>query len=500
MSAAADCLALRSAPAELPAEATVAVAAGDGIGPEITGAVLSILEAGDAGVKTVPVAMGGRAWRAGASSGISPAAWEAIAAHRVLLKGPMATPQGGGIKSINVTLRKALGLFAGVRPCRALAPVVASRHPDMDLVVIRENEEDTYAGIEHRQTHEVYQCLKLISRPACERIARYAFEYAVAHGRRSVACMTKDNIMKLTDGLFHRVFDEVALEYPAIEASHHIIDIGMARVADEPERFDVILAPNLYGDILSDVAAQAAGSVGLAGSANIGEHCAVFEAVHGSAPDIAGQDRANPSGLLMAVVMMLVHLGRARSAERIHNAWLATLEDGIHTGDIRSAPHTTRMVGTRDFSKAVIERLGESPRRLAPARYGERSPAPVPAARLGDPARPARAFRGVDLFLHWDENGRSPDALARRLLPVAGDGFRLAMISNRGVKVWPAGMPQTLCTDHWRCRFLADGDGMGVAGVPGLMAQLGQAGLEVVKTENLYDFDGAPGYSLAQGQ
>ena len=259
-------------------------------------ATLDVLHASGASFDYETVEVGQSAYEAGSSAGIPPEAWESLRRTKTLLKGPVTTPQGGGMKSLNVTLRKTLGLFANVRPCRSYFPFVATHHPDMDIVVIRENEEDLYAGIEHRQTDEVVQCLKLVTRPGCERIVRYAFEYARRRDRKHLTCMTKDNIMKLTDGLFHRVFDEVAEEYPDVETDHLIIDIGMARVADEPERFDVIVVPNLYGDILSDVAAQISGSVGLAGSANIGQHGAMFEAIHGSAPDIAGGGHREPVG------------------------------------------------------------------------------------------------------------------------------------------------------------------------------------------------------------
>ena len=210
----------------------ITVAYGDGIGPEIL---------------------------AGNTAGIDPGAWESLRRTRVFYKAPITTPQGGGYKSLNVTVRKSLGLYANIRPCRSYAPFVATRHPGMDLVIVRENEEDLYAGIEHRQTDDVYQCLKLISRPGCEKINRYAFAYAQAYGRKKVTCFTKDNIMKLTDGLFHKVFREVAETYPDIENEHWIIDIGAAKLADTPEAFDVLVMPNLYGDVLSDVAAQIAG-------------------------------------------------------------------------------------------------------------------------------------------------------------------------------------------------------------------------------------------------
>jgi isocitrate dehydrogenase len=249
----------------------VTLAHGDGIGPEIMQAVLRVLSAAGARIAPEPIEIGETVYRAGHSSGIAPEAWESLRRTRVLLKAPITTPQGGGYKSLNVTIRKTLGLYANVRPCVSYAPFVPGAHPSMDLVIVRENEEDLYAGIEHRQTDEVYQCLKLITRPGCEKIVRYAFEYARAHGRRKVTCMTKDNIMKMTDGLFHAVFDKIAAGYPEIAAEHQIIDIGAARLARHPERFDVIVTPNLYGDILSDIAAEVSGSVGLCGSANVGE-------------------------------------------------------------------------------------------------------------------------------------------------------------------------------------------------------------------------------------
>ncbi|HEY4555936.1 MAG TPA: NADP-dependent isocitrate dehydrogenase, partial [Lysobacter sp.] len=360
-----------AAPLAVPTRRTVAVAAGDGIGPEITAAVLDVLAAADGGLSFRPVTVGLGAYRAGAMAGFGPEVMEAVTEHGVILKGPITTPQGGGYKSVNVSLRKSLGLYANLRPCVAYHPFVRTAHPGMDVVIVRENEEDTYAGIEHRQTDEVVQCLKLITRPGCERIVRYAFEYARLHGRRKVTCMTKDNIMKLTDGLFHRVFDETAAQYPGIAAEHMIIDIGTAKMAVDPRRFDVVVTPNLYGDILSDVAAEVAGSIGMAPSSNIGRDCAMFEAVHGSAPDIAGRDLANPSGLLLSAVMMLMHLGRGAAATAVHNAWLRTLEDGVHTPDVHVEGRSRERVGTRAFARAVIERLDQAPRELAAVAYPE---------------------------------------------------------------------------------------------------------------------------------
>ena len=476
----------------------VSVAYGDGIGPEIMRATLRILAAAEAPLDLDVVEIGEAVYRKGIPSGIPQEAWDVIRANRVLLKAPITTPQGGGYKSINVTLRISLGLFANVRPCKAYPPFVATAHPMMDLVIIRENQEDLYGGIEHQQTREVTQVLKLISRPGTESIVRYAFAYARAYGRRKVTCMTKDNIMKITDGLFHRVFNEVAREYEDVQAEHQIIDIGTARVAALPETLDVIVTPNLYGDILSDVAAQLAGSVGLAGSSNIGREAAMFEAVHGSAPDIAGKGIANPSGLLQAAVQMLVHVGLAETAERINNAWLCTLESGIHTGDIYREGLSRKLVGTEAFADAVIERLGCGPDRLQPSHFR----ATGIEVRL-TPAVPSRKeLVGVDVFIDWDEAGRDPDLLGRRMEALNGNGLKLKMITNRGVKVYPEGLPETFRTDHWRCRFTAEEDGgpAAYAWVLDLLQRVHAAGLEVIKTENLYTFDGAAGYSLGQGE
>jgi isocitrate dehydrogenase len=491
-------------PARLPAR-TIPVAAGDGIGPEIMDATLAVLRAADPALAFAPVTVGLKAYDAGLLAGIGEDSWQALDAHKVMLKGPITTPQGGGYKSVNVTLRKTLGLYANLRPCVSYHPYVTALHPTMDVVIVRENEEDTYAGIEHRQSEEVYQCLKLITRPGCERIVRYAFEYARAHGRKKVTCMTKDNIMKLTDGLFHKVFDEIAPQYPEIATNHMIIDIGTARMASRPTDFDVVVTPNLYGDILSDVAAEVAGSIGLAGSANIGRDCAMFEAVHGSAPDIAGQDIANPSGLLLSAVMMLVHLGRAKPATDIHNAWLRALEDGVHTGDIYREGVSREKVGTRAFAEAVIARLGQRPQRMPAVDYPEQAPqlrtASTEASTAAAPRVAAqKALVGVDVFLNWDGAGRDPNALGPALEALAGPEFRLALITNRGVKVYPDGNPQTLRTDHWRCRFPALSADVNGQAIARLLSRIAEAGFDAVKTENLYTFDGIRGYSQAQGE
>ncbi len=277
----------------------ITVAYGDGIGPEIMEATLKILEKAEAKIEPEVIDIGKDAYLEGYTSGIPDEAWDSLRRTKVFLKAPITTPQGGGYKSLNVTIRTTLGLYANVRPTMSYSPFVKTNHPDMDLVIVRENEEDLYTGIEHQQTPEVVQSLKLITRPGSERIIRHAFEYARQNDRKKVTCVTKDNIMKLSDGLFHKVFDEVAKEYEDIETDHWIVDIGLAKIADSPEAFDVMVMPNLYGDIASDIASQISGSVGLGGSANIGDESAMFEAIHGSAPDIAGKGIANRQDFCM---------------------------------------------------------------------------------------------------------------------------------------------------------------------------------------------------------
>ena len=379
----------------------------------------------------------------------------------------------------------------------SLHPFVSTKHPVMDIVIIRENEEDLYAGIEHQQTDEVVQCLKLISRPGCEKIVRYAFEYAKQQNRKKVTCFTKDNIMKQTDGLFHQVFDEIAKEYPEIENEHWIIDIGAAKMADTPEIFDVIVMPNLYGDVLSDVAAQITGSVGLAGSANIGEECSMFEAIHGSAPRRAGQNVANPSGLLQGAIMMLNHIGQTEIAEKVQNAWLKTLEDGIHTYDIFKEGTSKQKVGTKEFAKAVISNLEKKPSVLKQVLYANNSALNLPKYKRKPSAK--KELVGVDIFVHW--NGSNPNELAEKVRRIEINEVKLSMITNRGIKVWPDGFKETFCTDHWRCRFKpSENYKINKSTIIELLKNALNENIDSIKTENLYSFDGKTGYSLGQGQ
>ncbi len=468
----------------------ITLAKGDGIGPEIMNATLRILNAAGAPLEYEEIEVGEKAYLQGHTSGISEDSWKILTKNNVFLKAPITTPQGGGYKSLNVTIRKSLGLFANVRPVVSFHPFVKTKHPKMNLVIIRENEEDLYAGIEHRQTNDTYQCLKLITRTGSEKIIRYAFEYAVQNNRKKVTCFSKDNIMKMTDGIFHKIFDEVGKEYPRIEKEHWIIDIGAAKLADTPEIFDVLVMGNLYGDIMSDVAAQIAGSVGLGGSSNIGERASMFEAIHGSAPDIAGENKANPSGLINAAIMMLVHLGEPVVAEKIQNAWLKTLEEGIHTGDIHSITNSKQLVGTSEFATAVIQNLGNKPSTLTPIQYGTAREIKISVSK---PSTQTKALEGIDIFL--DDSSRDVTTISQLLDTASHNSpLKLLFITNRGIKMWPEGKKETLTSDHWRCRFISE-TLVNNTELVRLYEQIIKQGLDIVKTENLYTFDGERGYS-----
>ena len=463
-------------------------------------ATLHILKEAGARLDIETIDIGEKVYLAGNSAGIAPESWESLRRTKVFLKAPITTPQGGGFSSLNVAVRKTLGLYANVRPCVSYHPFVSTKHPIMDVVIVRENEEDTYAGIEYRQTDQVEECLKLISRPGSEKIVRYGFEYAKKFGRKKVTCFIKDNIMKRTDGLFHRVFDEIATEYPDIESDHWIVDIGSAKLADTPENFDVIILPNLYGDVLSDVAAQIAGSVGLAGSSNIGEKVAMFEAIHGSAPRRAGQNLANPSGLFLGSILMLVHINQPDVAELAHNAWLRTLEDGVHTYDMFKEGISKEKVGTKEFADAVVARIGQKPQTLKPVSYvanvAQENPKPI----FSTPVPQKKDLVGVDIFLDWWKGSfyGVADEIGALVEQVNGDHLKLQAIANRGVKVYPGGQPDTFTVDHWRCRFVSEsGEGNGITymEIVSILERLHNEGLDVIKTENLYNFDGVKGYS-----
>lgn len=481
----------------------ITIAYGDGIGPEIMTATLKILTAANAPIDPEVIEVGEKMYLKGYSSGIPDDAWASLKRTKVLLKSPITTPQGGGYKSLNVTLRKTLSLFANVRPCISYPPFVPTHFPNINLVIVRENEEDLYAGIEHRGTDEVYQCLKLISRPGCEQIVEYAFEYARKFNRKKVTCLSKDNIMKMTDGLFHKVFNEIAADYPDIEHDHLIVDIGTALIASNPEKFDVIVTSNLYGDIISDVAAQVAGSVGLAGSANIGNQMAMFEAIHGSAPDIAGKDIANPSGLLNAAIQLLIHINQPETATLVENAWLTTLEAGIHTADIYSAANSKQKVGTQAFADAVIANLGKKPSHFKPADYKPGAYAKIQCYGGRPHVKSEKKLVGVDVFI--DNPTDIPAQVLAEKLKTLSDELQLIVITSRGLKIWPNSTIDAPYLRHCCCRFQTSKDVKALGAtthttINRLLEKAATLGLDVIKTENLYTYDNELGFTLAQGQ
>lgn len=473
-------------------ETPIAVAKGDGIGPEIMDAALFILSEAGAALKIREVEIGEKVFNRGIVTGIEPSTWDLLRDTKILLKGPITTPQGGGYKSINVTIRTTFGLYANIRPCVAYAPFIETKHPGMDVVIVRENEEDLYAGIEYRQSPNVCHSIKLISRKGSEKIIRYAFEYARLHKRKKVSCFTKDNIMKFTDGLFHRVFDEIAKEYTDIAHEHWIVDIGAARLADTPQEFDVIVMPNLYGDILSDVAAQISGSIGIGGTANIGDTGAMFEAIHGSAPSIAGQNLANPSGLILASVMMLDHIGEFETSERIYDAWLRTIEEGIHTFDIFTEGKSKIKVGTKEFAQAVAKNLRSKLTKFQTEKVIK--PSKAQTLHVDRENTIKRELVGVDIYIYSNEAKEVFETIITGAPNTTS--LKLLMIGNRGVQVWPNGQPETSTIEQWRCRFVhLKGSPVTMLEIIQLLQGLAYAGFDIMKTENLYTYAGVLGFS-----
>lgn len=491
---------------------SITIAYGDGIGPEIMEATLEILRQAGAQISCNVIEVGKNIYEKGFNSGLMPSAWEDLNNSRILLKAPITTPQGGGYKSLNVTLRKKLGLYSNVRPVSSFHPFVTTNFPKMDLVIIRENEEDLYAGIEHRQTYDTYQCLKLVTRAGCEKIVRFAFEYAVKNGRKKVSCFSKDNIMKMTDGLFHKVFDEIAKEYPQIETNHYIIDIACARLATKPEIFDVIVTMNLYGDIISDIAAEISGSVALAGSANIGDDYAMFEAIHGSAPDIAGKDIANPSGLIQAAIMMLVHIGQVDVANLVRNALYKTIENGIHTADIYNEKTSKRKVGCKEFTRAVIENLGEAPDELPKANF-QIAKEHKKIAISENEKSVKKSLIGFDLFIDWQKDFSD---LVKALKEMESEKLEVKMISAKGLLLWPL-IDQHMMPNFNKGLVTLRFIGKGISGksssdiinfektithqdIIDMLSDISKKNIDFVKYEGLYLFDDKVSYSSGQGE
>lgn len=485
----------------------VAVAMGDGIGPEIMEVTLKVLKEAEARLKFEFVDVGEKFYHKGYETGISDEAWDVIRRNKVFLKAPITTPQGGGYKSINVTLRKSLGQYANVRPCISYYPFVETKFPNIDVVIIRENEEDLYAGIEYRQSQDSYTALKIITKQGCEKIIRYAFEYAKKNNRKKVTCMTKDNIMKGVDGLFHKTFDEISKEYPEVLVEHYIIDIGSARLANRPEIFDVVVTLNLYGDIVSDIVAEQTGSVGLAGSANIGERYAMFEAIHGSAPTIVGMGKANPTALINAAVMMLAHIGQGDIATKINNALLFTIESGTHTPDIFRENISKKRVTTSEFGEEVIKNLGKAPAKLKSAEFVnfEFDAKPddfmlgiAPEIRPSLAANDKKELTGVDIFIDFPENAYQVGKKIEKTLE--DTEFSLKIVSARGIKTYPDFNAKYTVSGEWRVRIFRKNGTFTHKDVISLLEIMHTAGIEVIKTENLYNFNGKPGFSKSQGE
>ena len=486
-----------AAPVSRPAESLSAVAlAGDGIGPEIMEAVKRILAAAGARVSWTDCEAGAAVAARGEVSGLPRETFEAVAAAGMVLKGPLETGIGTGGKSANVTLRKHFELFANVRPARALPGVVtpfAGRA--IDLVVVRENVEDLYAGIEHMQTPDVAQCLKLITRAGSRKIAEAAFEVARSEGRSRVTCASKANIMKLTEGLFKGTFEEVAARHPGIAADHMLIDNLAHRLVISPEDFDVIVTTNMNGDIISDLTAGLVGGLGLAPSANLGTRMAMFEAVHGSAPDIAGQGRANPTALLLAALMMLRHGGAFAVADKIEHALFVTLEEGFDLTADLARPRGLAPASTAAFTDRVIGNLGQ---RSPACPQTRRAPLELPLSAPAPRQPQVRGDAGLDVFIEWV--GLPGDLAACLKAAATGLPFDLQMISNRGLKVWPGQVPEADLVDHWRCRFSTLSPEGVSATDTGRLLEAVQTFARWCHVERLQVIDGAPGFTVAQGQ
>lgn len=476
----------------------VTVIPGDGIGKDVVDASLRIIEATGLSIDWQFAEAGKKVFEAGIASGVPGETIDSISATKVALKGPLETPVGHGGKSANVTLRKLFETFGNIRPVRELPGVITPfSGRGIDLVVVRENVEDLYAGIEHMQTFDVAQCLKLISRKGCQKISELAFELARAEGRGSVHVATKANIMKQTEGMMKRVFEEVSESYSDIEAKHLLIDNCAHQLVINPEQFEVIMTTNMNGDIISDLTSGLVGGLGLAPSANIGHDVAMFEAVHGSAPDIAGKDIANPTAMILSSVMMLRYLGEFETADQIENALLVTLESGEgYPADIAKG---RPLIGTKAFTDTIIRNLGKRSEQSSAREY-----APVKVPVRGDAVTIAtaseRSVVGADVFIEFDG---SAVALGESLEQAAADtAFRLKMISNRGTMVYPDRGANTDCVDHWRCRFICHeaAEDISQDAMDALLARISEKGFRWMQIEKLQDFDGEAAYTKAQGE
>jgi isocitrate dehydrogenase len=482
---------------------TIAVAKGDGIGPEIMDAVLTIFNAGGVPLEYTLVDMGKWVFDKGFSNGMTPEAQHTIEELGILFKGPMETPKGKGVKSVNVTARKTWNTYANKRVFQSLHgvdTVFSKAGIPIDITIVRENIEDTYGGIEHMLTQDVALSRRFITRPGSLQVIKYAFEMAKKNGAKRITCGHKANIMKLTDGLFLECFQEVAREYPELASDDIIVDDLAMKLVVRPQEFDVVVLTNLQGDIISDLCAGLVGGLGFAPSANIGDHIAIFEAVHGTAPDIAGKNIANPTALLLSGIAMLRHLGLMENAAIIENALLYTLEQGIHTGDFgdKGIP----ALNTTAFARAIIGHFGKIPEHMARPVLPN---APVTQTEfklsrnemMVTEETQTEMIVGVDLFI---ESSGQPEFIAKKCERHAGVKFKLVNISNRGTQVWPTGSVYTNLVNQYNVRFESiDGSPLNQQDVLGLYVSL-SGDFKICSSELLNMWGGKRAYSLAQGQ
>jgi isocitrate dehydrogenase len=473
----------------------ITVIPGDGIGPEVISAALKVIEATGIHLEPEICLAGAGAFAKGIESGVPPETIESIERTGVVLKGPLETPIGYGNKSANVTLRTLFETFGNLRPVRELPGVhTPFTGRNLDIVIVRENVEDLYTGIEYMQTPGVAQALKIISRSGCEKIVELAFEFAVAAGRKRVHCATKANILKLTEGMLQHTFEEIAPRYPQIEAKHILIDNCAHQLAMRPEQFDVIVTTNMNGDILSDLTSGLTGGLGFAPSANIGNSAAIFEAVHGSAPDIAGKNIANPTAIILSAAMMLRHIGEGKAAGDIEQAVLVTLESGIRSGDM---PGTAKAASTTEFADAIIANLGKVSSKSG-ARDFRAVQIPESSSDVQAVEVKTRRVTGVDVFL---ESTMMPDELGADLTEICADTtFFLQLIGNRGNTVFPVddGRQVTL-VDQYRCRFMKKDRNATVSNseLLALLTRIGE-GHTWMHVEKLQQFDGEDAFSRTQ--
>ena len=482
----------------------IAVAKGDGIGPEIMEAVLRIFEANNVALQYEMVEMGKWVFDKGFNNGMTPEAKQTIEQLGLLFKGPMETPKGKGVKSINVTARKTWNTYANKRVFKSLHgvdTVFSKAGIPINITIVRENIEDTYGGIEHMLTQDVALCRRFITRPGSMQVMRYAFEMASKKNAKRISCGHKANIMKITDGLFLECFYEVAKEYPHLKADDIIVDDLCMKLVTRPDLFDVVVLPNLQGDIVSDLCAGLVGGLGFAPSANIGDHISIFEAVHGTAPDIAGKNLANPTALLLSGLAMLRHVGLLENAATIENALRYTLESGVHTGDFGNK--AIPAVNTTEFAEAIIGNFGKIPQEGAVAFASNTTQNYQPAAAitahpmLVSDQHKSEAIVGADLFV---QSNQQPSELAAHCQAETGDLFKLVTISNRGTQVWPTGSVYTNLVNQYRVRFESNnGNALQQADIIALYERVSKH-VKVCSVELLNQWGDQKAYSLAQGQ